>query len=69
MSVTSKKEGPSCFEGTISRVRVFDLFGVGADLTFSCVDGLNDSDLVVYPGGGWTRVGHGLPKAERTGVE
>ena len=67
--MTSKKIGPSCFEGTISRGPVLHLFRVRCDLAFSCVDGLNYSDLVLYPGGGWTRVGHGLPKAERTGVE
>ena len=30
---------------------------------------LNYDDLVLYPGDGWTRVGHGIPKAERAGVE
>ena len=67
--MTSQELGPSCFEGTISRGPVFDLFRVRCDLAFSCVDAINYSDLVLYPGGGWTRVGHGLPKAERTGVE
>ena len=46
-----------------------DFFRVRCDLAFSCVDGLFDLDLVLYPGDGWTRVGHGIPKAERTRVE
>ena len=39
------------------------------DLAFSCVDGFKVGDLVLYPGDGGTRVGHGIPKAERTRVE
>ena len=67
--MTSREEGPSCFEGTISRGPVLHLFRVHGDLAYSCVDRLNDGDLVLYPGDGRTRVGHGIPKPERTGVE
>ena len=67
--MTSQEQGPSCFEGTISRGPEIGFLELRCDLAFSCVDGLNYSDLVLYPGGGWTRVGHELPKAERTGVE
>ena len=69
MSVTSQDFGSFTFEGTISRGPVLHLFRVHGDLAYSCVDRLNDGDLVLYPGDGRTRVGHGTPKPERAGVE